>query len=70
MDSTKFKAIDEEALFEAEGREVLAPSRKHIVLREKLNSTGKQKLANQSRFGRRNSRGSQSNVPGPRRRQR
>jgi hypothetical protein len=70
MESTKYHTIDEDALFEAEGREELAPSRKHIVLREKLNATGKQKLANQSRFGRRSSRGSQSNVPGPRRRQR
>jgi hypothetical protein len=70
MDATKYQAIDEDALFEAEAREDYAPSRKHIVLREKLNATGKQKLANQSRFGRRTSRGSQSNVPGPRRRQR
>ena len=70
MDSTKYPTIDEDALFEAEAREELSPSRKHIVLREKLNATGKQKLANQSRFGRRASHGSQSNVPGPRRRQR
>jgi hypothetical protein len=70
MDTTKHKSIDEEDLFEVEGRKELTPSRKHIVLREKLNSTGKQKLANQSRFGRPNSRGSKSSVPGPRRRQR
>ena len=70
MDLSQFETYDEDALFEASARKVTAPSRKNIVLREKLNATGKQKLANQARFGRRGGRGSASNVAAAHRRQR
>ena len=68
MDLTQYDTYDEDALFEAEARKIAMPSRKNIVLREKLNATGKQKLANQARFSRRGGRG--SSVPAAHRRQR
>jgi hypothetical protein len=42
--------MDEETIFEAEYRAAHQPSRKPVVLRAKIKATGKQKLANSSRF--------------------
>ena len=60
MESIKLDVMNEEEIFEAEYREEVAPSRKSVVLRTKMKSSGKEKQANNSRFKHRTAPGFQA----------